>query len=158
MKTVYLAGPITGLTYGGCTEWRDGAIESLALFGIEGLSPMRGKEALSHLVDPLSGTAVEYAHLTPLATPKGILTRDHWDCNRADAIIFNLLGATKPSQGTIMEIAWGYHRGIPLIAAIEESGNPHEHAMVTGALTYRFTTLEEAIAAVIVTLNGQYRG
>ena len=49
MKQVYLAGPITGLTFEGCTDWRDYAIASLADNAIKGLSPMRAKEFLKHL-------------------------------------------------------------------------------------------------------------
>ena len=47
MKTVYLAGPISGLDYNGCNDWRKKAIEQLAKEGIKGISPMRYKEYLS---------------------------------------------------------------------------------------------------------------
>ncbi len=46
MRTVYLSGPITGLDYKGCTDWREYARTWLADLNIEGLSPMRGKEYL----------------------------------------------------------------------------------------------------------------
>jgi hypothetical protein len=43
---VYLAGPITGLTYEGATEWRNVAAEKLDSDKIETLSPLRGKNYL----------------------------------------------------------------------------------------------------------------
>lgn len=45
MKTVYLAGPITGLTFEGCKSWREYAIAKLEPRGIRGLSPLRAKLA-----------------------------------------------------------------------------------------------------------------
>ena len=44
MHTVYLAGPITGLTYDGATDWRHAVAADLNSVGIKGLSPMRGKD------------------------------------------------------------------------------------------------------------------
>jgi hypothetical protein len=42
---------------------------------------MRGNSALRHLTN-ISGTAEEYAHLTSLATTRGIMTRDRYDAMR----------------------------------------------------------------------------
>jgi hypothetical protein len=50
-KTVYLAGPISGLNYDGATEWRIGFAGALAEVGIKGLSPMRAKEYLRDQYD-----------------------------------------------------------------------------------------------------------
>ena len=47
-KLVYLAGPITGVDYGSCTDWRKYAKSKLAEDGIMGVSPMRGKENLAN--------------------------------------------------------------------------------------------------------------
>ena len=55
MKTVYLAGPITGLTYDGATDWRAYAKARLAKFGIQAVSPMRAKEFLKALPSMPSG-------------------------------------------------------------------------------------------------------
>lgn len=37
-KIVYLAGPITGLDYNDCTDWREYAKKELEKWGIIGLS------------------------------------------------------------------------------------------------------------------------
>jgi nucleoside 2-deoxyribosyltransferase len=139
MSTVYLAGPITGCTYGGCTDWRKLVRADLESFGITSLDPMRGKDFLAN------ETSVGNDYENPLACPRGIMTRDHWDCTRCDVLLVNLLGATKASLGTVMEIAWAWDNGIPIIVAIEPQGNPHDHAMIREAMGFRVATLDEAV-------------
>jgi nucleoside 2-deoxyribosyltransferase len=140
MGTVYLAGPITGCTYGDCTDWRDYAKKKLAEAGIIGLDPMRGKTFL----EKETNVGNNYAH--PLGTPRGIMTRDHWDCTRCDVLLVNLIGATRVSIGTVMEIAWAYDNQIPIILLIEPTGNPHDHAMIQEAVGFRVSCLDEGIA------------
>lgn len=145
---VYLAGPITDLSYKGCTEWREHAKRVLSVAGIKGVSPMRAKDYLAHL-DKISGTGEEYAHLGAMSLPQGVMTRDHFDATRCDAILVNLLGAKAVSVGTVMEIAFAYTRQIPIICAIEEKGNPHNHMMLTEAIRpFRVADLDEALHIV----------
>jgi nucleoside 2-deoxyribosyltransferase len=144
---VYLAGPITGLNFAGCTNWRDFAVVELARAGIDGFSPMRAKDSLKQ-IPTLSGTGEEYQHLTVFASPRGVMTRDRFDCTRCDVLLVNLLGAKAVSIGTVMEIAWADGKRIPIVCAIEESGNCHEHMMIREALGYRVPTLEEALNVV----------
>src|SRR5688572_5234242 len=125
MKTVYLAGPITGLSYGGCVEWRDYAIEELKKFNIKGLSPMRNKEYLKNEQN------ISHSYESSvMSCSRGIFTRDRFDCLTCDLILVNLLGATKVSIGTVMEIAWADSRKTPIILVIEKENNIHEHAMI----------------------------
>lgn len=139
---VYLAGPITGLSFAGCTDWRQYAQQKL--LPAEGLSPMRGKEYLKELQN-ISGTGEEYAHFGPLSLPRGVMTRDYFDCSRADVLLVNLLGAKDKSAGTIMEMAWAFKDQTPVVCAIEPKGNPHDHMMVNESIGFRCTSLDEAI-------------
>lgn len=139
-KRVYLAGPITGLTYDEGNQWRQYAASRLA--PIEAMSPLRGKEFLQKY-GPLTAT---FNSNKALSTSRGIMTRDFNDCRTSDAILCNLLGAKRVSVGTVMEIAWAHAFQIPLILVMEESGNPHEHAMIEEAYGYRVPTLDEGIA------------
>lgn len=147
MKTVYLAGPISGLSYRGCTEWRHAAAADLQAHGIAALSPMRGKEYLSHL-EAISSDGRDYAHLGVLALPRGVMTRDRFDALRCDVLLVNLLGARHVSIGTVMEIAWADARRTPIVCAMEDTGNPHEHMMISEALGFRTPTLTEALHVV----------
>src|SRR5271157_1829498 len=101
MSLVYLAGPITGLTYQGCTDWRQKAMDYLAEYGIQGLSPLRAKDYL------LNETSIADTYDdTILSSQRGIFARDKFDCERSDVIFVNLLGAQRVSIGTVMEIGW----------------------------------------------------
>lgn len=151
MAKVYLAGPISGLNYKGATDWRKYAAEGFDFYGIQALSPMRGKEYLSAF-DSISGTGEEYAHISPMSTPRGVMTRDRNDATTCDVLLVNLLGAEKVSIGTVMEIAWADANRIPIVCVIEDKGNIHEHMMIQEAIGFRTANLDEAIrlaAAVI---------
>lgn len=94
---VYLAGPITGLTWGESTDWREYVKNYIST-----LSPLRGKQRLREIAGniPIMDSYEDH----PLTTAKGINTRDYNDVKRADAIFVNFLGAKKVSIGTVMEI------------------------------------------------------
>lgn len=141
--TVYLAGPIGGCTYEGCTEWRKHVGFKLRDMGLRPVSPMRSKRFLS------GERCIDDRHYThPLATPRGILARDFWDCNRCDVVLAVLTGVTKVSIGTVMEIAWAYQAKIPVVLVIEDEGNPHEHVLLAGACPFRVSTIDDAMEIV----------
>lgn len=151
MKSVYLAGPITGLTFEGCTDWREFAIRQLADGGIKGLSPMRGKDYLKGLGElPALKNAkedYEYAKYGCLASSRGIMTRDHFDTTRCDVVLVNFLGAKIVSIGTVMECAWAWMKRTPIVCVMEEA-NIHEHGMLNEAIGFRVATLQEGINVV----------
>jgi nucleoside 2-deoxyribosyltransferase len=140
---VYLAGPITGMTYEGCTSWREYAIKELKKYDILGISPMRCKEYLN------DGSR-EFLRLKPderpLTSDKGIVTRDRWDVTQnCDIILANLLEAKQVSIGTVFEYAWADMARKPIITVIESKGNPHEHPMVRETTGFRVETLEKGL-------------
>lgn len=154
--TVYLAGPITGLDHAGATDWRKAVIADLATAGIKGLSPMRGKEYMSHVTEFTSdGDQYEklYGVRNVMSTNRGIMTRDRFDATRCDATLVNFMGATRVSIGTVMEIAWADAHRIPVVCAMEPEGNPHHHGMVMEAIGFRLPTLEEAVHVIKVMLG-----
>jgi nucleoside 2-deoxyribosyltransferase len=147
MYKVYLAGPITGLSYEGCTSWREYAKAQLDEAYLVGLDPMRQKDYL--LREKIVGDAYD----TVLSCSRGIMTRDHWDCTRCDVILVNLIGATKVSIGTVMEIAWAWDNDIPVVLCIEKEGNIHDHAMIREATGFRVNSLEEGLTVVKAILS-----
>lgn len=142
MKTVYLAGPITGQSFEDCTDWRAYVKKKLAP-GISGLSPMRAKEYL------LEETRIgdHYAEHV-LSCQRGIMTRDYYDTRKADLLLANLEGECeggRVSIGTVMEIAWAHAHRVPIIVVMEDEANVHDHAMIREAIGFRVKTLGEAI-------------
>jgi hypothetical protein len=139
---VYLSGPIAGSTFKDASDWREYVTKSFPPH-IQGVSPLRGHSMLANM-GPITNNMLEH----PMRTDRAINTRDRFDTLRAKAILVNLLGTTKVSIGTVMEIAWAYDHGIPVICAMEPEGNPHDHPMVRDCLSVRVASLDEAIEIV----------
>lgn len=151
---MYLAGPITGLSYKGAVDWREYARNELDKFGINAFSPMRGKIYLEKFKD-LSGAADAYS-ARPLSTEKGITTRDRFDATRVDVVLANLLGANRVSIGTMIEFGWADAHRRPIVAVMEP-GNIHDHAMVREMAGFIVPNLDEAllVTRAILLPNGQ---
>lgn len=145
--TIYMAGPVKGLDYDSATNWRKWFIKQMDGLNVECLDPLRGKDELRH---ETSIDRIEYD--TPMSCPQGIYIRDRFDAMRCDLLIVNLLGAEKPSLGSVMEIAWADALHKPIILVMEP-GNVHEHAMVLGACGFRARSLAEAALIAIDILN-----
>lgn len=136
---VYLAGPISGLTYDEAQDWRHAFAATMPL-SIECYSPLRVK----HFLREHGVLEQSYPH-HPLSTDRGIMTRDHNDVRTADALVVNLQDAPKASIGTIMEIAWAYAYGVPVIAILDEQ---HDHPMIREAVGFRVSSLDEAAGII----------
>ena len=147
---IYLAGPISGLTYDDAQEWRDVARKAL-LPEIEAFSPLRNKQYLRDV-----GVLQQSYAISPMSTDRGIMTRDHFDCMTSDLILCYLKGATQLSAGTIMEIGWAFAYRKPLVVVIEPNGNPHDHPMIREAIGYRVEELDHAIHVVRAVLLPAY--
>lgn len=144
MKKVYLAGPITGQSYGETTAWREETASLLrARHNILGFSPMRGKAYLSN-EDRVKDSYSDHT----MSSINGINVRDYNDVKTSDTILVNLLRCgSRVSIGTVMEIAWARAFQIPVVIVMEK-GNVHEHGMLTfGNIVV--PTLEEGIHAVV---------
>lgn len=145
---VYLAGPITDLTYEGAVDWRDYVATQLDSKKVETLSPMRGK---TYLLSERSLKAEGYSDQV-MSTAKGINRRDFFDCNRADCVFVNLLGAKRVSIGTVMEIAWAFQNKIPTIVIMEKD-NIHQHAMIEDSVSWKVESVEQALDIVKFLFN-----
>lgn len=155
----YLAGPISGCSFNGCTNWRDYVIGRLPP-EIQGLSPMRGKTYLQGLDKISTHVSERHAlnedskvkHLSQVMSgSRGIMTRDFNDCRRSDVILVNLHGADKVSIGTVMEIAWAKAFNIPVICVIDD-GNLHDHPMINECVGFRVKNLDDAIDVLTMLL------
>jgi nucleoside 2-deoxyribosyltransferase len=150
-RTVYLAGPITGLTYGAARHtWRRD-FPMLLPDHIHCISPLRGKE-LMHRAGVLTPGA-EYESQHHIENPKGILTRDIQDVKRCDIMVANFLGAGRPSIGTSVEFGAAHILQKPVVLIMEkgESDNPHRHAFITEVASYWVDNIEDA-ADIVTTL------
>lgn len=145
-QTIYLAGPITGLSYDGCTEWRDSVKGDLEAKGYKCLTPMRGKEHLQEIHCLPSGGMVG------IASDHNIYERDRYDVHRCDILLVNLVGAQRVSVGTMFEMAWGWKAG-KFVLTCMDSGNVHEHAFVKQASSLLVPSLTDAVNYLTNILN-----
>jgi len=131
---IYLAGPITGLSWKAATEWRKNLIEkfkdaSTGRINYIALSPLRGKEYLeseTDIKDSYQGHR--------MSTPKAITERDLNDVRRSDLVIVNFIGADRVSIGTVLEIGAAKALNVPIILVIEDP-KENEIASETISLT-----------------------
>lgn len=91
--SAYLCGGITGMGYDECVDWRILVAEELEDVGIRAVSPMRGKEELDYVKNFSGNGFSQEQH--PMATAQAILRRDHFDVERCDVVLANLLGYTQ---------------------------------------------------------------
>lgn len=141
---VYLAGPMNGLSVEAATAWREYAAAALDGPDVQTFSPLRDKPFLRGQIRSATG---EYGS-HPLATSRGIITRDHYDCTTADVVLANFLGTDCVSIGTLVEMGWAWDRRIPVVM-VAPSDNPHfTHPFGAELVSFRVDTLDDGIAIV----------
>jgi nucleoside 2-deoxyribosyltransferase len=137
-QRIYLAGPISGLTYErSALGWRERVRELLPEFNL--ISPMRGKDFLAGR-GPLVGAYADF----PMSSVNGILGRDRNDVFTCDLVLACFLEADGNfSLGTAMEFGWADAMRKPIIM-IARPEDPHRrHPMLLGAAVYSVDELEQ---------------
>lgn len=153
-KTVYMAGPISGLNYTEATTWRDDVKELLKGHDIKCLSPLRAEVHLRNHEGLLSDCQTVEENLKAscqvlaMSTPRGVFERDKFDATHCSVMLVNLLGAKKVSIGTVIEIGLAHAHSIPIVLVIEDKDNPHEHAFIRESCAFRTSCLNEGVAIV----------
>lgn len=158
MPSVYLAGPIAGLTYDEANDWREEATEACAALGYTVYSPMRGKEALR----------VQYARRAfgiNAEVSNGLLgpfARDMHDVRACDVLIANLATSEEVSVGTLVELGAAHALGkFVVVVAAKVAGKPYAdaanrlHPFVAGAATVVVNSVEDAYGVLEALLPAQ---
>jgi len=137
--SVYLAGPITGLTWDEAEAWRlpdSQTATTIARYGGAVLNPMRDQhkwDTGGPLPDNFDGST-------------GI-QEDFRMIEECSAILANFVGAKAVSLGTIAELGYGYAMHKPIVVAMEPD-NIHNHAFIREMATTIRPTLVGAASAV----------
>ena len=139
MLTVYMAHPITGLSYDEVMAYFDDLESWLRSYGYAVLNPMGGK---THLRTEKNLDAHGYQN--PVSTNHAIIERDRWMVvQQADIVLIDLTGASSVSIGCMMELAWAHDRGKHTLVVME-TDNIHRHAFVLEAADVLFNTAQDA--------------
>ena len=140
MFTVYLVGPITGMTFEEVNEniqWRKCVLEGM---GYTVIHPFMGKGYLR--TEP--GKLKPSGFTQPASTDHAIFHRDRWMVEQADILLADLTpGKDKVSIGSMFELAWASLLRKNVVVVLPEE-NVHVHAFVKEAATVLFPTLDDA--------------
>jgi hypothetical protein len=139
---IYVAHPMTGLTWEEVCNYFTTTEAFLQLYGFEVLSPITGKKFDKNYKLVASNNEEinclnEYEE-NALSTDKSILRRDSWMVKIADVIYINLYDAKIPPIGCLMELAWGYLLGKHTVLVLPED-SPYRHAFVLQSADIVFT-------------------
>jgi len=148
--TIYLAGPITGLTHDEARYgWREEFATKLNDMEFQHIfcnSPMRSKEFLKD-----SGV-LSSGHDYPehvLATPAGITTRDYNDVKTCSVMVACFLeSGNRPSLGTAAEFGYAWAHQKPIVVIGPKNDVNIQHCMLQRMAGYRVDTVEEAVLVV----------
>jgi len=136
---VYCARPIAGCSYEEVASYYEETRDILQDMGYDVLIAMCGKNYLKAEND---FKATGYCY--PLSTDHAIFQRDLWMCRKCDILLVNLIGATKVSIGTMMEMAWAAQDGAHVVTVMEED-NIHQHAFVKEASSVIYNNFQDAL-------------
>ena len=150
--TVYLAGPILGLTGDEANDWRYKIAARLAEANIIGVSPLRcepliGKHYAPQYNDPKFGTA------------RAIGSKNMFDVRACD---MSLIYLPKPAEGrhqsygTLLELGWAF-AWRRLTVLVTDDPEIRSHPVVNFCANWVLDDLEDAVTVIISILSG-YNG
>ena len=154
--SVYLAGPITGLSYSEVVGWRAMVVEHLAASAphVRCIDPMRAKQ---HLADIAEIGA--FGHAGGLLDGHAVVSRDLFDVKRVDVLLMNLAGARQTSIGCMVELGWARAHGKFILVVLPDAErgttagtgaavNPHDHLFVHELASAVVGDLDAALAVL----------
>lgn len=150
--TVYLCGPMSGLTFHEANTWRLHADDTLGDHFIEAINPLRHLDMAAHEV------FLAASYEATMKTDRSITVRDRMDVKRSDLLLANLLAANKTSVGSAIEFGWADLLGIPVVTVLDlktvnGSLNQFNHPMIRDISDWVVPTLGEALDIVVKVLR-----
>ena len=137
---VYLAGPVSGLSYKEATEWRKTWSEELEPIGINCLDPMAGisEEDFKAYEDD--------CYRGGLLSEEAVTARDYLYLSRSRLIVMNTLQTPTISVGCAIETGWARALDIPMLWLERD---PWDHAMLNVQKDFIATSHDYGINMVI---------
>ena len=148
MKTIYLAGPVRGLSFKDARGWRVSFAGRLAaLVDRAGQMAYRTVDPTATWVPPRSE---EYDR--PYRYPVGHsfaqeFARDRADVLSCDYLLANFYNADAVSVFSVMEAAWAYQAGrhVVLVLGTEKQIQPHDHPALRHCASVVVDSLDDAV-------------
>ena len=147
LKPLYLAGPISGLTYEQATIDRstDAAINEFKLAGYTPLNPLDGYESLAGK----GKLPVEFEELIDGSAEEAVFADLHM-IDISAAVFANYSQEAGPSLGTAAEIGYAYAKNKPIVTLLPYSAGygANTHPFITNLSTVVTATWNEAMEAL----------
>jgi len=143
MKTVYLAGPISGLSGEEASGWREYAQQDL--HPLNSISPLRGKDWIKD--QSYIKNFPPESFIDPFARPRGLVARDRYDVQHADLMLLNLVadGTNRYiSIGSMIELGWANAFGTPVVL-VTQKDVIYIHEFLDAIPEWTVPTLQEGI-------------
>ena len=151
MKSIYLSGPISGLMYDeAALGWRQEAGQTLEAAGAVVLDPTRLETEHNDTPGPISALANPQS---VMLNWKSITTKDRFYVQETDVVLMNLLGASRVSIGSMLELGWADLLRKPVVLVMEKEGNLHDHAMVREMVGFHTTSLDQGVDLICTLLQ-----
>lgn len=146
-KFIYLAGPICGCDSGEANDWRTYVSDQLR-DNIIGVSPLR-REPMVGKVYPLSSDDPKFN------TVRAIKAKNELDTRSCDLVLAYLpkhMNDKRPSYGTIVEMAWAYMLGKPVMLVTDD---PYlkEHPLTSSISSWILEDLDQAVDTINETMG-----
>jgi len=137
--TIYLAGPIKGLTFEQAVGWRHRSREVLERhFGFRCIDPVE-RSLADH-----DGVLDCNSNLGLMSSQKAIVAKDrNHVLQRADALLVYLDNAPHVSIGTMIELGWADAKRIPIVTVMGPD-NVHNHSFVREISGWVVPNLDDA--------------
>ena len=144
MRTVYLAGSISGCDKAEAHDWRAAVSAALAKHFIKGISPLR--------CEPLVGERYGLTYEDPrFGTARAIASKNMLDVEMCDITLCYMpaaLNIRRPSFGTIIELAWAHALDKPTILVTDHK--PFiDHPVIQACASWILPTLDDAVETII---------
>jgi len=146
--SVYLAGPITGLSWAEATEWRVLAHQRLREHQIDCVSPLRGKEYLCE--EEALGHRYEDKIMS---CGKAIVGRDLFDVRRCDMLLVYMANMVKPSIGTFVEMGVAHEAKVPMVVVCPPDSPHATHPFITELASFMAPTLGDGLDVIVKVLG-----
>jgi len=138
---VYLAGPITGLTFDEARRWRLSAAARLEEYGITALDPLRGKEELGRTDRPLGAW---------FDGGSDAVTRDLTDIASSHIVLMNFEDCEVASLGTMAELGWAFAiSSFDIEIVVVRNTDLYDHVFVDYMADKTFDNLGDALDYII---------
>lgn len=143
--TIYLAGPMNGLTWREALEWR-ARVERELGSSWQLINPVRAQIDEDKLDEPIgSQVRNEGVYVDLHLTATGICAQDEFFIDQSDWILANFVGASRTSIGSVWELGYAWGKGKKIMSVLTPGDVLHDHPFVRRRSHVFTQNLDEAI-------------